>query len=179
MKRLMWPIFLVLAACLAGAAPAAAQEFQVATADVNQNGFLITVFREIGLSPGTQVVYTYQADVTATYGCLPNGYSVNKKKVPDIPKETVSEVGVTRWETLDVGNKGKVVDGMAIDPPEPPSTLVASCNAGTIHLVMVTYSNVQLWSSNNGVTTKADLSGSCAPGPDGTGTCSDVLLPGR
>jgi hypothetical protein len=126
MKRLMWPIFLVLAACLAGAAPAAAQEFQVATADVNQNGFLITVFREIGLSPGTQVVYTYQADVTATYGCLPNGYSVNKKKVPDIPKETVSEVGVTRWETLDVGNKGKVVDGMAIDPPEPPSTLVAS-----------------------------------------------------
>lgn len=172
MKRILFPIFLTMALAVLGVIPAGAQsQFTLATADVNQSGFLIASYKEIGLSPGAQVAYTLSASAKATYACLPNGYSVNRHKMGQYTQETVGGTISGQTPAKTASKKGVISGGIALPPPGPPDTL--TCSAGdTVHLVKVSYWGVSLTSSASG---SADLVGNCA---EDSG-CTDVLLPGK
>lgn len=176
MKKTVIATLLLLMAGVYGAIPAGAQAptYQTAAVDVNQSGFLYVVYKETGMTPGTQVIYTFQADGEAHYACLPNGYSVpkNKKNFPTQTDTVLKEV-LQSWETLLVPRSGRIVDGMALAPPEPSAENVAACaqSGGTYHLVKVSYWNVSLADNQGGT---ADLTGTCTT----ESGCTQVL-PGK
>ena len=171
MKKTLLPVLLLLVSSV-GLATAAMSGFQVATADVNQNGFLITIFKEAGLPPGT-VSYQFSAMGEGTYACLANAYNVkNTKKYVIADQTTSGEQNLYNEETMQVPKSGKMVDGMAIEPPEPPTAFIDACSAkgGMVHLIQARYWNVRLYS---GVSGEAELTGNCA------GDGCTVKLPGR
>lgn len=176
MRKTVIATLLLLMAGVCGATPAAAQAptYQTAAVDVNQSGFLYVVYKETELTRGTQVIYTFQADGEAHYACLPHGYRVpkNKKNFPAQTDTVVKEV-LQSWETLVVPRSGRIVDSMALAPPEPSAENVAACvqSGGTYHLVRVSYWNVSLADNQGGT---ASLTGTCAT----ENGCTQVL-PGK
>ncbi len=171
MKAIAIAALFALAASVAGAAPAAAPSpiFASATAEVNQSGFLYTTFKEVNLT-GTSVRYLFQADVTATYSCLLNGYA-SRKASP--PTEDVKQEALQNTVEMTVPNNGKLGGGIALVPiPTDGQEAACTSSGGTYHLVKVSYSQIHLWDTSNNI--EADFtSGACA-----SGACT-MFLPGK
>ena len=115
------------------------------TARVPAHGSLYITFVETGLGSNAGTNYLVTANATAIYVCLTNG-----GQTPNAAnKETVSgPVGNTGTATSD--KNGKVSGAIAVDPLGPGSF---SCPPGqTVTLQTITYSNVVLTDTTNGVT---------------------------
>jgi hypothetical protein len=133
-------IVLVFAAGTASAATSGAHF--TATADsVNDAGSLVATFSEAGLG-NENVHYTLSATGTATYACLNGGG--NHPKAANKESATAQVQGGT-----DVQAKNGHASGSATAGP-PSSTLV--CPSGqTFVLACVSYTNVVLTDTTNGV----------------------------
>jgi len=130
----------------AGPASADAPKFHSASDSVNAAGALVASFDERGLG-NTNIDYTLTADASAVYACINGGG--NHPQAAN--KETVnSEVSANG--SFEPKN-GRVQASLSAGPPSAGSF---SCPSGQrLVLASVTYTNVVLTDTTNGVT--ADL----------------------
>lgn len=145
------------AASLAFAAPAlAAPHFQSASSSVNSSGVLVVNFDERGLG-NTNIDYTLTADATALYACINGG-----GKHPQATNKESFEDQVSGGGSFEAKN-GRVVASVTAGPlPAPTFT----CPSGQRRvLAAVTYTNIVLTDTTNGVSTTA---------PDASRTFFDV-----
>jgi len=137
---------LLVAGVVASPAFADAPKFHSVSSDVSSNGALVVSFDERGLG-NENVNYTLTADADATYACINKGgknpSAANKRSV-------VSPVaGGASFEP----RNGRVRGSVSAGPPGPGTF---SCPGGQrLVLADVTYTNVVLTDTTNGVSTSA------------------------
>jgi len=128
----------------ASAALADAPKFHAATSSVSNTGALVVSFDERGLG-NTNIDYTLRADATATYACINGGG--NHPQAAN--KETVNGA-VSASGSFEPKN-GRVVASLSGGPISAGSF---SCpNGQRLVLAAVSYTNVVLTDTTNGVST--------------------------
>ena len=138
---------LVGAALMLGAASAiAAPHFASATSSVNGDGALVVGFDERGLG-NENVDYTLTADATATYACINRG-----GKNPAAANKRSVEGDVSGGATVEPKN-GRVRASVSAGPISAGDF---TCPGGQrLVLADVSYTNVVLTDTSNGVSTSA------------------------
>jgi hypothetical protein len=136
----------LLLAVGAGAAIAVAAKFHSVTSSVDNSGALVVSFDQRGLG-NEDITYTVTADVVATFYCINGGgknpSAANKRTVND-------DVSVS--DTFSPRN-GRVVASLSTDPPTAGDF---SCPPGQrLRFGDVTYTNIVLTDTTNGVTADA------------------------
>lgn len=135
------------AAVLAFAAPASAAgapKFHSATSSVNNSGALVVNFDERGLG-NENVHYVLTANASALFACINGG-----KKHPQAANKETFNSEVSGNATLEPKN-GRIVDSISAGPPSAGGF---SCPPGQrLVLASVTYTNVLLTDTTNGVST--------------------------
>jgi hypothetical protein len=135
---------LVAIFALAAPAFAAAPKFHSATSSVNNAGALVVSFDERGLG-NENVDYTVTADATALYACLNRG-----GKHPQAANKEAFEGQVSGGGSFEVKN-GRVVASLTAGPLLAPQF---TCPSGQNRvLAAVTYTNIVLTDTTNGVST--------------------------
>lgn len=126
------------------AALAGAPKFHSATSSVNDDGALVVSFDERGLG-NENVDYTLTADATALYACINGG-----GKHPQAANKEAFEGQVSGGASFEPKN-GRVVEDITAGPLLAPSF---TCPSGqTRVLAAVTYTNIVLTDTTNGVST--------------------------
>ncbi|MHB1004193.1 MAG: hypothetical protein ACYC3S_00955 [Chloroflexota bacterium] len=111
----------------------------------NNDGTLTVSFTEAGLGNSLLISYVASADGTAVYACLNGGG--NHPKATN--KETVNGP-VTAGGTFSSGKNGAVSASLTLSPPSAGNF---SCPSGQrLVLVSVSYTNVAITDTTNGVT---------------------------
>jgi hypothetical protein len=152
MRRVLLPIFVL---ALVGLLPQTAwastsgAHFMSASASINDDGALVVSWDEAGLG-NENITYTLTADATATYACINNGGHHPKAA----NKETVAG-SVSAGGSFQAKN-GRVQASLTAGPLLDPDF---QCPEGQDRvLAKVTYSNIVLTDTTNGVsTTLADV----------------------
>lgn len=144
--------------------------FTTASTSINSSGYLVVEFKELGITPGETVGYTFQADRAATYACAASGGGKKNKQAlaayDEVPASTVPESG-----TLTAKSNGTVTGGMVLSPPGPDTPNI--CPAGeTLELANVAYAWPSLTDTTNGFS--ADLTGTCT----NAAPCSSTFISG-
>jgi hypothetical protein len=148
--------FAVVALVFAGTALAAAPKFHSATSAVNNAGALVVSFDERGLG-NDNVDYTLTADATALYACINGG-----GKHPQAANKEAFEGQVSGGASFEPKN-GRVVADLTAGPLLAPQF---TCPSGQRRvLAAVTYTNIVLTDTTNGVSTSV---------PDASRTFFDV-----
>jgi len=165
MLRKVMLLAAMLAMSLVAAAPALAvsPHFISASGTLNANGTLTANFKEAGLGTNTLTSYTLSADATATYVCVNNG-GAN----PSAQNKTTVAGPVSASGTFPSGKNGNVTASLTVSPP--PSDI--SCPPGqTLRLASVSYTNVTLTDTTNGISISlGDFSSGCLL-PNVRGAC--------
>jgi len=165
MLRKVMLLAAMLAMSLVAAAPALAvsPHFISASGAINANGSLTVNFKEAGLGTNTLTSYTLSADATATYVCVNNG-GAN----PSAQNKTTVAGPVSASGTFPSGKNGNVTASLTVSPP--PSDI--SCPPGqTLRLASVSYTNVTLTDTTNGISISlGDFSSGCLL-PNVRGAC--------
>jgi hypothetical protein len=119
--------------------------FVRASASLNKDGTLTVSFKEAGLGTNQLIDYVATADATATYVCVNRG-----GKNPEAKNKTTVSGPVSATGTFSSGKNGQVTASLTISPP---SAGEFSCpNGQDLELAQVTYTNVAITDSTNGVT---------------------------
>ncbi len=137
---------MIAATCLvaSGTVGAGAPKFHSATSSVNNDGALVVAFDERGLG-NDNVDYTLNADATALYACINGG-----GKHPQAANKEAFEGQVAGGGSFEVKN-GRVVASLTAGPLLAPSF---TCPNGQRRvLAAVTYTNIVLTDTTNGVST--------------------------
>jgi hypothetical protein len=152
---------MMLAAAVWAASPALADSPHFINASASLSGTnLIVSWKEAGLGTNTLTSYTTTADATATFVCVNKG-GAN----PSASNKTTINGPVSASGTFPSGKNGNVTASLTLMPPGSGGF---SCPPGqTMAISQVTYSNVTLTDTTNGI--QAPLN----PGPYTTG----CLLP--
>jgi hypothetical protein len=117
------------------------------SAAIQSNGNLIVSFQEAGLG-FTNIDYTVKADVVATYFCRTNSGSIPNAE----NKHTVS-APVSQNASFEPKN-GKVTGSITLEAPDAPVSEPPTCGRGqSLDLQSLTYSNVVLTDTTNGIST--------------------------
>jgi hypothetical protein len=125
----------------------AAPHFQKGSvsAAIQSNGNLLVSWEEAGLG-FTNIDYTLTADVTAQYFCRTNSGSIPNAE----NKQTVSSPVATQGSFQP--KNGKVTASLTlVAPPAPVSDPPTCGNGQTLDLQSITYSNVVLTDTTNGI----------------------------
>src|SRR5215211_3215072 len=148
MRRLLIAFFsmllgMVLAASAALASTSGAH-FMSATSSVNNSGALVVSWDEAGLG-NENINYTLTADATAIYACINNGGNHPKAANKETVQGQVSTGGSFQ------AKNGRVQASLTAGPLSAGSF---SCPSGQqLVLAKVTYSNIVLTDTTNGVST--------------------------
>ncbi len=146
MKRII--AFGVIVALLASVTPVYAQSPHFISASAsgpNSSGNLVVSFKEAGLGNNVLITYAATADATATYACINGGGKHPKAS----NKETVSGP-VSATGTFSSGKNGTISQSLTLSPPSAGSF---SCPSGqTLVLAFVSYTNVAITDTTNGIT---------------------------
>jgi len=149
------------AAVAVPAAFAVNPHFVSASASVNRDGTLSVSFKEAGLGDNQLIDYRATADAAATYVCVNNGGGH-----PRAANKTTVSGPVSKTGTFNSGKNGNVTASLTLSPPPPPAPDAFSCPSGqTLQLALVSYSNVAITDTTNGITESIP------------GTTSGCLLP--
>jgi hypothetical protein len=145
MKRLLLAVSLTFGLVVAAAAPALAVSPHFISASAHLSGTnLVVNFKEAGLGTNQLITYEASADATATYVCVNNG-GAN----PSASNKTTVSGPVSATGTFSSGKNGNVVASLTLNPPGPGP----SCPKGqTQAIAQVTYTNVAITDTTNGVT---------------------------
>jgi hypothetical protein len=156
---------LILAGVVMAAAPALAvsPHFISATGTLNANGTLTANFKEAGLGTNQLINYTLSANATATYVCVNKG-GAN----PSASNKTTVSGPVSASGAFSSGKNGNVTDSLTVSPPPAGIT----CPSGqTLQLASVSYTDVMLTDTTNGVSISlGDFSSGCLL-PNVRGAC--------
>jgi hypothetical protein len=149
MRKLLFlgVLFTAIGALTAQAALASTSgaHFMSATSSVNNNGALVVSWDEAGLG-NENVTYTLTADATAIYACINGGGNHPKAANKETTQGQVSTGGSFQ------AKNGRVQASLTAGPLAVPSNF--SCPSGqTLALAKVTYSNIVLTDTTNGVST--------------------------
>ncbi len=140
-------IFLGLVAVLfvaVTAAVAANPHFIRASASLNNAGNLVVSWKEAGLGDNQLIDYVASADATGFYACINGGGNH-----PQAANKEAFEGPVSASGTFSSGKNGQITASLTITPPPSP----LSCPPGQrLVLACVTYSNVAITDTTNGVT---------------------------
>lgn len=160
MKRILVVLCAPLLLVLAMAVPASADSPHFVRATATLSGANLTVsFKEAGLGTNQLITYVASANATATYVCVNRGGGN-----PSASNKTTVSGPVSATGQFSSGKNGQVTASLTISPPGPGGF---SCPPGqSRELAEVTYTNVAITDSTNGVTEPI-------PGTFGTG----CLLP--
>ena len=131
---------LVLAAT---AAVAASPHFIFADASVANNGDLIVSWKEAGLGDNQLIHYQASADASGFYACINGG-----GKHPQAANKEAFEGPVSGEGTFSSGKNGQITASLDIAPPPSPLTCP---NGQRLVLACVTYANVALTDTTNGI----------------------------
>lgn len=145
MRKSLWIILAVVAAALTVAGTAlAAPHFASASGAVNSAGALVVSFDERGLG-NENIDYTLTADAEALYACINRG-----GKNPSAANKQSFEGQVAGGGSFEAKN-GRVQASLSVGPlPAPEFT----CPGGqSRQLAQVSYSNIVLTDTTNGVST--------------------------
>ena len=113
-----------------------------------QGNNLVCSFKEAGLGDNEQVNIQCSATANTQYSCVNGGGKIPK----DAKKTTISQETSTQG-TFSADN-GQVTGTLTLQaPPSPPPSSVLTCpNGQTATLIGVTYTNVKVTDTTNGVT---------------------------
>ena len=166
MKRLLLAVSLTFGLVIAAAAPALAVSPHFISANARLSGTnLVVNFKEAGLGTNQLITYVASADSTVTYVCVNKGGSN-----PSAQNKTTISGPVSATGTFSSGKNGNVVASLTLNPPGPGSF---SCPKGqSLEIAQVTYTNVSITDSTNGVT--EPIAGSFSTGcllPNVRGAC--------
>ena len=164
-------LFFVLAlpmtmAAMVMAAPSAlavSPHFISASAQLSGTNLVVS-FKEAGLGTNQLINYTASADATATYVCVNKGGSN-----PSASNKTTVSGPVSASGTFNSGKNGNVVGSLTI---MPPSTTLTCPKGQSLQIAEVTYTNVAITDTTNGVT--EPIPGTFSTGcllPDVRGAC--------
>lgn len=157
------PMILAAFVLAAPAALAVNAHFISATGTLNADGSLTVNFKEAGLGTNQLIDYALTADGTATYVCVNKG-GAN----PSAQNKTTVNGPVIATGSFSSGKNGNVTASLTVDPP--PSDI--SCpNGQRLELASVSYSNVVLTDTTNGVSIAVGNFASGCLLPDVRGAC--------
>jgi hypothetical protein len=132
----------------AGAAQAVSPHFIFANAQLSGTDLTVN-FKEAGLGTNQQITYVASADSTATYVCVNRGGGN-----PSASNKTTVSGPVSATGTFSSGKNGQVTASLTIGPPGPGGF---SCPPGqSREIATVTYTNVAVTDSTNGITEPVD-----------------------
>jgi hypothetical protein len=145
MRKSLWIILAVVAAALTVAGTAlAAPHFASASGAVNSAGALVVSFDERGLG-NENIDYTLTADAEALYACINRG-----GKNPSAANKQSFEGQVAGGGSFEAKN-GRVQASLTVGPLAAPEF---TCPGGqSRQLAQVSYSNIVLTDTTNGVST--------------------------
>jgi hypothetical protein len=150
MRRLLLLAVLALgaAAVAVPAAFAVNPHFVSASASVNPDGSLTVSFKEAGLGDNQLIDYRATADASATYVCVNNGGGH-----PSATNKTTVSGPVSKTGTFNSGKNGNITASLTLSPPPAPAPGDFSCPSGqTLQLAKVSYTNVAITDTTNGIT---------------------------
>jgi hypothetical protein len=137
--------------CLAAtAAHAASPHFIFADASVDNDGDLIVSRKEAGLGDNQLIDYEATADASGFYACINGG-----GKHPQAANKEAFEGPVSAEGTFASGKNGQITASLEVPPPPSP---LACPNGQRLVLACVTYANITLTDTTNGIS--ADVQGS-------------------
>jgi hypothetical protein len=155
-----------VAALGSGLALATSPHFINAADAINfDNGNLTCSWKEAGLGNNQLITYACSASATATFVCVNGG-----RKNPSAANKTTVAGDVSAEGTFNSGKNGSITASLVVSPPGPGSF---DCpNGQSLELAQVSYTNVILTDTTNGVAVPlADQSTGCLL-PDVQGACS-------
>jgi hypothetical protein len=157
------PMMLAGFVMAAPAALAVSPHFISASGTLNSDGSLTVKFKEAGLGTNQLISYELTADATATYVCVNHG-GAN----PSASNKTTVSGPVSATGTFSSGKNGNVTASLTVSPP--PSDI--TCPPGqSLELASVSYTNVVLTDTTNGVSISLpDFSSGCLL-PNVRGAC--------
>src|SRR5262249_25153886 len=126
-----------------------AAHFNRASATLTDTGTLVVDFKEAGLGDTVTITEQVTANATATYACQNNGGNF-----PSDPKKTTVSGPVPASGDFPSGKNGQITASLTVQPPALPADF--SCPPGQhVVLVAVSYTDIALTDTNNGVTVTA------------------------
>jgi hypothetical protein len=150
-RGIVFLLALVTTLCLAAtAAQAAIPHFIFANASVDNDGDLIVSWKEAGLGDNQLIDYEARADASGFYACINGG-----GKHPQAANKEAFEGPVIGTGTFASSKNGQITASLEVDPPPSP---LACPNGQRLVLACVTYANISLTDTTNGVS--ADVQGS-------------------
>jgi len=134
-----------------------------ATSSLTNDGNLVCSWKEAGLGNNQLIQYTCSADATATYVCVNRGGGN-----PSAQNKTTVSGPVSESGEFSSGKNGQITQSLTVQPP--PSDI--SCPPGqSLELASVSYDNVVLTDTTNGVSISlADQESGCLL-PNVRGAC--------
>jgi hypothetical protein len=131
-------------AALSTAALATSPHFVRADAQLS-GANLVVSFKEAGLGTNQLITYEANADATATYVCVNRGGGN-----PSASNKTTVSGPVSATGTFNSGKNGQVTASLTLNPPGPGGFTCP--NGQSREIAQVTYTNVSITDTTNGVT---------------------------
>lgn len=130
----------------AGTALAANPHFIKCNSTLDSDNNLVVSWKEAGLGDNELIDYRATADATAVYACKNNGGNF-----PNDPKKQAVSGPVSASGTFASGKNGQITASLTLEPPTPDNPL--ECPGGqTSTLVEISYSNIEITDTTNGIT---------------------------
>jgi len=166
MKIVTSCLIFVGTAALGTIALAVSPHFINATDSINfDNGNLTCTWKEAGLGNNQNVDYTCSASATATFVCVNGG-----RKNPSASNKTNVSGDVSAQGTFNSGKNGQITASLIVSPPDAGSFTCP--NGQSLELAQVSYINVLLSDTTNGIAVSLpDQSTGCLL-PDVKGACT-------
>ncbi len=122
---------------------AASPHFINASAAVDNAGNLVVSWKEAGLGDNLLIDYVASADASGFYACINGG-----GKHPQAANKEAFEGPVSGSGTFNSGKNGQITASLTVAPPPSP----LDCpNGQRLVLACVTYSNIALADTTNGI----------------------------
>lgn len=127
----------------ATAAHAASPHFIFADASIDNRGDLVVSWKEAGLGDNQLIDYTATANASGFYACINGGGNH-----PQAANKEAFEGPVSGSGTFASGKNGQITASLTIPPPPSPLTCP---NGQRLVLACVTYSDITLTDTTNGI----------------------------
>jgi len=149
MRRfIMLAICLFVVACFTATTALAQSPHFIGTAvvtGISSDGTISVKFKEAGVGNNQNISYTFGGSFSADYGCVNHGGNHPSATNKEFVADNFSVTG-----TFSSGKNGSISASLSFTPPDPNTVLNCPGNQLAV-LADITYSNLSLTDSTNGV----------------------------
>lgn len=158
MKLNRLSLMVLLGLATSAAVAASAHFVRGPFSSLNGDGSVTVNWKEAGLGDTTQINYTASAVASARYQCVNHG-----GRCPAAANKEDVLANVSSSGTFQSGKNGSITAALTMGPP--PGTLDCPGNQ-VLEMVSVSYTNIALTDTTNGVSASAVPSGLAMSGPE-------------